>query len=145
MEKYRYTGEWPPIEILEKFSNWDYALDEEDVEGQDETTIKPQENQIEVDSATCGSVADISLPSGEKTHGVVVLADKDILFVDFLFNKKWHRIEKKKDVWIPLYEEWLPVERRAPKFDIKDGRFFPMEVISRVPIQGGERIKIEIK
>jgi hypothetical protein len=145
MNKYRYTGEWAPIEVLEKFSNWDYALDEEDIEGQDETTIKPQENQKEIDSTTCASVADIDLPSGERIHGIIVLVDKSILFVDFLFNEQWYRIEKRNDVWVTLYEEWLPIERRAPKIDMTDKRFFPMHVVSRLPVQGGKRIEIEIR
>ena len=41
MQKLRYTGCLPPPEVLAEFANWVFAVDEEDVEGQDETTIRP--------------------------------------------------------------------------------------------------------
>ena len=40
--EHRYTGEFPPIEVIARFANWDYALDEEGESGQDETTIRPE-------------------------------------------------------------------------------------------------------
>ena len=45
MPKHRYTGEWPPLKVLEEIFNWDYALGEEHIKGQDETTLKPERNQ----------------------------------------------------------------------------------------------------
>jgi hypothetical protein len=34
----RFTGDFPPLDVLERLPNWENALDEEDVEGQDETS-----------------------------------------------------------------------------------------------------------
>jgi hypothetical protein len=49
MTDLRFTGEWPPQSLWSKYPNWEYALDEEDEPGQDETTLRPSENQSNID------------------------------------------------------------------------------------------------
>src|SRR4026209_119170 len=62
----RYTGEFPAIEVVAQFPNWDYALDEEAEPGQDETTIRPEAEQSFVTEYTAFSAADVWLASGEQ-------------------------------------------------------------------------------
>jgi hypothetical protein len=41
----RYTGDWPPPNVLSQYSNWVFAYDEEGEDDQDETTVRPEEQQ----------------------------------------------------------------------------------------------------
>ena len=50
----RFTGEWPPVELWAEQPNWEYALDEEDVQGQDETTLRPAADSSVVGPDTTG-------------------------------------------------------------------------------------------
>ena len=59
----RFTGDFPPLDVLERFPNWENALDEEEVEGQDETTIRPTEEQH------------VLTPEVVFTAGVIIQAD----------------------------------------------------------------------
>jgi hypothetical protein len=57
----RFTEAWPPIAVLVDYPNWVYALDEEGKPGQNETTIKPETQQLYVSQETCFTVADVVL------------------------------------------------------------------------------------
>lgn len=43
--KLRFTGEWPPPDLWKEYPNWEPALEEEGEPGQDETTLRPGEEQ----------------------------------------------------------------------------------------------------
>ena len=42
---HRFTGRPPPAEFLLRLPNWEFALDEEGVDGQDEYTLRPAREQ----------------------------------------------------------------------------------------------------
>jgi hypothetical protein len=52
----RFTRENPPQHFLARFPNWEFALDEESVDGQDETTIRPEAQQSCIANVTAYTV-----------------------------------------------------------------------------------------
>ncbi len=73
MSSLRYTDKPPPRSVWEKVANWVHAYGEEGKPGQDETTIKPQRRQDRIDHDTRYTTADVWLPDGKITLGVLTL------------------------------------------------------------------------
>src|SRR5262245_52114629 len=48
-ERLRFTGENPPLSLWARFPNWQNAIEEETFPGQDETTLRPADNQQTID------------------------------------------------------------------------------------------------
>lgn len=69
----RYTGENPPEHVLLTFPNWIQALDEEGIEGQDETTLKPDETQTVISADTQHTAADAIIYSGKSCAALLSL------------------------------------------------------------------------
>jgi hypothetical protein len=136
-DRWRFTGENPPPELLVRYPNWEYALDEEEVEGQDETTLKPEEQQKVIGEFTAftGGVATLAdgreLPalietiSGE-VWGFQVYDSEGVWRLTYEPNSKW---------WQPYVESWLPVEQRCHSVSLADERLFPLRVRSTLPRQ----------
>ena len=74
----RYTGQNPPADILARYPNWEWALDEEDVPGQDETTWKPADVQTRITEDIVATAADAWFPSGQSHPALVSLNALDV-------------------------------------------------------------------
>jgi len=70
---HRYTGGWPPPVVLDEIPNWQNALDEEGVPGQDESTIKPAENQRTITDDAEYTAADVVVADGRETPALIEL------------------------------------------------------------------------
>lgn len=101
-ESVRITGEIP-FEYLAKYANWEYALDEENLDGQDETTLRPSENQEYFTSKVDWTVANARYADGKCFHSIVNTAGGDITVYDP--NGRWRIYEETK---LPrnYYERW---------------------------------------
>lgn len=139
-KKIRLTGEIPSAKLLMKFPNWTHCLDEEGENGQDETTIKPDENLTFINENTISTVADIIFKNGQK--GIVLLSSMmdlnkgDVEFIDFIS-------ENKNESWqINIYgSEWDNSEYVNVTLTPGKLSFFPAKVISRLPKdKDGEKI-----
>ena len=146
-KKLRFTGEWPPFALLAKYPNWEFALDEEGEEGQDETTIRPAANQTVIDDITAFTAGTAVLADGrsfpailEVPHQLRLGFHDYILWprVDVFINKKniW-RLEYSPDAesWEPRDETWLPESERIP-LNMEDPTVFPLVVTSNLTVQG---------
>lgn len=135
----RITGDNPSPELLDRYPNWEYALDEEGVEGQDETTLRPSENQSvigEYDAITAGSVL---LNNGQECPAIIEMID-GVAGVQFYLEGRWFRIVRRVtrsgefDRWEPFVEHWLPESKRHfPALPLTDDNVFPLHFSSRLP------------
>lgn len=136
--KVRLTGELPSEKILMKYPNWTFCLDEEGEDGQDETTIKPDENLSTINENTVSTAGEIIFKTGQK--GTVFLSSMmdlnkgDIEFLDFISenkNESWH---------IDIYEnEWDASEHFDITLTPGNVSFFPAKVKSLLPMDTNGR------
>lgn len=138
-EKLRFTGEWPPASILTKYPNWEYALDEEGVEGQDETTIRPEFQQKMITENTAYTAASVRQADGIERMAIVAIIGGRIDAVDVFINDSdaW-RIGRNGNKWEPFIQTWLPDSERMPHVLLSDSSIFPLHVATVLPYENTE-------
>jgi hypothetical protein len=52
------------MRLWQKYLNWEYALDEEEIDDQDETTIRPAANQSQIDEDITFTAGDVTTVDG---------------------------------------------------------------------------------
>jgi hypothetical protein len=149
-KRYRFTGENPPPKLWRRYPNWQYALDEEDIPDQDETTIRPADNQQTIDEYVCLTAGDAVLASGRTVPALLALDSGESYSVDVYPD--------------PTQDDWWMLRFDAPYnkwFAMNDDQFlqrpcilpvpldkpgvFPLRVTSRLPLDSsGEPIVIEV-
>ena len=145
---HRYTGACPPPDVIAQFPNWDYALDEEGKDGQDETTIRPEQEQSLITTATGFTGAEVTLASGECLVGLADVGIDGVDGINVFENGDWWRVffHRPTRRWRPLIEEWLPEAERRPSVSLDDARVFPLRFITRLPrARGAHPYHIEIR
>lgn len=135
-QPYRYTGAFPPAEVIAQFPNWDYALDEEGEPGQDETTIRPDAEQTFIAKWTAFSAADAFLANGERATALVEVLGGKVWAVNVLQPKGTWRLcfDKPSGLWEPFIETWLPEAERGYSVALSDHSVFPLRVTTRLPV-----------
>lgn len=144
----RYTGDWPPPEILREYPNWICAWDEEGEEDQDETTLKPEDEQSMITAATIHTASDVVLADGRSFAAIISLASGAPESFDYHDGSTWVRCRQdyKTKRWVPFDQNWLPPERRMPTVDFADSRTFPLRLSTRLPhAETGEPVRLEIR
>jgi hypothetical protein len=145
-EKLRFTGDWPPASLLTQYPNWEYALDEEDVEGQDETTIRPESEQKMITENTAYTAARAKQADGTERMAIAAIVGGRIDAVDVFINDRdaW-RIGRNGDKWEPFIQTWLPENERMPHVLLSDTSIFPLRVATLVPTDdSGHPLTVEI-
>lgn len=135
MNPLRFTGAWPPLDLWDNYPNWEYALDEEDLPGQDDTTLRPAENSHSIDEDVVFTVGEITLADGRLLPALLELLDGEIVGVTaFTSNVNgWNvRLIGNPATWTCIVEDWLPAEDRSPYVTPDDGSVFPAVVKSRL-------------
>jgi hypothetical protein len=146
-EKLRFTGEWPPMRVLKAYPNWEYALDEEGVEGQDETTIRPEAQQNVISGDTAYTAAEARQADGTERRAIVAIVGGRIDAVDVYVTEvdTW-RVGRVGDRWEPFLQSWLPESQRMPCVSLSDTTIFPLRVTTVLPEQPtGRPLSEEIK
>ena len=134
----RLTGENPSPELLEQYPNWEYALDEEAVDGQDETTLRPAEDQSIIGEYVCRTAGTAWLNNGQDCPAIIEMVD-GVGGVEIYLEGQWYRIVRWVDRfdqferWEPFVEDWLPEEERCPSFSLADVTVIPLRFASRLP------------
>lgn len=145
---YRYTGDFPPVDVIESFPNWDYALDEEGEEGQDETTIRPEDDQTHINEYTGFTAVDVWLASGDRCVGLAEILASEITAVNVVEHGNWWRVvfNVPEGRWKPYIETWNSRNRDAEFFKHNEVRIFPVRVETRLPMRTtGRRVRLEIR
>jgi len=144
-EGLRFTGEWPAASLLERYPNWEYALDEEDVEGQDETTIRPESQQKLVTENTAYTAAKATLANGTERMAIAAIIAGRIDAIDVFINDRdtW-RVGRNGDEWEPFIQTWLLESDRMPHVLLSDRAVFPLRVETLLPSEESGHILAEI-
>lgn len=134
--KLRFTGEWPPVIYWGEYPNWTYALDEEGVPGQDETTLKPSGQQTVIDESVAYTTGIARLASGRELPALLEIIDSEVWGVDVFINEKtsWRIFyEISSNHWKCFIQDWLPPDQRMPSVSLGDRNVFPLTITSRLP------------
>jgi hypothetical protein len=140
-KKLRFTGEWPTPKYWGEFPNWDYALEEEGEDDQDETTLKPADIQNYIDECTALTAADAECADGSRLPALIELIYEPSAVNVFIDDKDawrvvYHRPSKR---WEAFIQDWLPESERGPEISMEDPKVFPLVVKSRLRrTPGGE-------
>jgi hypothetical protein len=144
----RFTGEDPPQDLWAEFPNWENALDEEDVEGQDETTLRPAAVQ---DRLTDDVVFTVGLARYSDGRQFPALLETNAQRVDGVTvypqsGNPWRIVRLGQPArWTAFLEEWLPEERRSfAPVSLGDLALFPLLIESRLPKSNGAPIRLVV-
>lgn len=146
-QHFRYTGDFPPLDVLDRFPNWESALDEEDVEGQDETTLRPAEAQHVLTPDVVFTAGVITQADGTRLPAILEVPCGAIDGLTAYVGHDWGwtlRLLGSPPQWVPLVFEWLPEEDRPPSVSLSDPDVFPLIVESILPAPDGTRMKVVI-
>lgn len=144
-KEFRYTGCWPPTEVLERYPNWVFALNEEGQAEQDETTIKPESQQAYISDETDFTSGIAELADGTKRMAIFSICD-DLLDAVYVQNQtQWWGARKGADgAWAVIEETWLPQAQRSQLVALSDARLFPAKVLSNLERSDGRRLEVTI-
>ena len=143
--RHRYTGCWPPPTVLGIYPNWVFALDEEDEDGQDETTIKPESQQLYVSEETSFTAADITLASGTTRTGILTLDGTIPSAGDVFDGRDWWTVQRGPGTkWEAVRETWIPEDQRRPTVSLNDREIFPLNAHTRLPKSDGKIVSVTV-
>lgn len=144
----RFTGEWPPPGLLSRYPNWENALDEEDVPGQDETTLRPAEEQQMIPGEVAYTAGEIVQADGTRRAALIALDDDgpNTIFGYVTESDGWTVMTLgKPSRWSCIVEDWKPEAERSPSVRFDDPLVFPLVVRSRLPLQrSGRRVAFRL-
>lgn len=138
----RITGDNPSPEQLEAFPNWENALDEEDVEGQDETTLRPAEDQTVIGEYVSFTAGTVWMREGDAERAFPAILEPEpggVFAVQFFVDEDWQRVTRK---WVAhgTFDGWEIFQDEGSEVI-----FFPMKVESRLPHHAsGQRFRLMI-
>lgn len=99
LRKFRFTGTLPTKRAVGRYANWILALDEEGLAGQDETTLRPDDDQEKISKHTMGTAVVAVGPDGKQRVGLL-----------YGYLDLWHG---------PEQADWLHIFRGTRRLDIK--------------------------
>lgn len=144
----RYTGDWPPPEVLRGYPNWVFAYDEEGEEGQDETTVKPEDQQAFITTETQLTAGRLFLADGHTLPAIICMENGSPVGVS-AFEGRWTWSvwrDGRTKAWRPATEDYLPESERLPSVSLSDARVFPLRFATLLPYgRGGQPWQIEIR
>lgn len=142
----RYTGTWPPLDVLDAYPNWVFASDEESEPDQDETTIKPESRQSWISEETDCTAALATLANGSSAEVIISLLNGNVEGVDVWDGRDWWalRLSSDQTTWTPLEQPWLPPDERRPVVSLSDASVFPVSIVSRLPAVNGTYLRVDI-
>ncbi len=135
----RITGDNPSPELLVQYPNWENALDEEGVEDQDETTLRPAEDQSVIGEYVSFTAGTAWLNDGRECPAMIEMVD-GVSGIQFLLNESWFRLVRWRgrfgtfERWETYIEDWLPEDQRTSLvFSLADEALFPLRFSSQLP------------
>jgi hypothetical protein len=136
----RYTGENPSIEALGQFPNWVNAYDEEGFEGQDETTLKPDDEQLCITDMTAFTAGEVVFADGSTFPVLIGLLNGEVTDFSVYREPEWPCLSY-DDYWNfwSVRPDLKSEDRDRPERWWKLQQF-PARVSSKLPLRStGER------
>jgi hypothetical protein len=149
-ERLRFTGENPPPRLWLRFPNWQNAFDEEGLPDQDETTLRPADNQRTIDDETTFTAGDAVFANGQVVPALLGVLCGDLGWVyvcpDPEQDNCWVlRYDVPSARWVAMNEEWFLQGARLLPVPVENPSVFPLRVSSRLPLQlTGNLIAVQI-
>lgn len=142
----RYTGCYPPPEVLTTYPNWELATDEEGEPDQDETTLRPEDQQQCISDYTAASAANVTFANGKRECGVFDLMSFYVISISVFAGSDWWSLDLQNDrkTWTVYVQHWLPERERAPVVSLSDTAIFPLRIRSVLPDADGNYIEFVI-
>jgi hypothetical protein len=150
-EPLRFTGANPPVSLWPRYPNWQNAYDEEGLPDQDETTLRPADNQESIDDDVSFTAGDAVLANGESVPAMLgVLSGKlewVYVYPDPSLDDCWVlSFDVPSQRWVAMNEDWFLQSAGIIRAPVNDASIFPIRVTSRLVLQHtGEKIEIEIE
>lgn len=149
-ERLRFTGDNPPVHLWTRFPNWQNAYEEEDLPGQDETTLRPADNQQTIDDDVTFTAGDAVLANGDSVPAMLGVLLGELcsvcIYPDLSENMCWalqFHVPSKR--WVAMNDDWFLQADGIMPVPVGNPAVFPLRVTSRLPLQPtGETIAIEI-
>jgi hypothetical protein len=109
------TGENPPPHLLTTIPNWEFAQDEEDTDGQDETTTRPEGQQSRISANTAYTAGVIYFANkSEMPAFIAIIGGRPESFWVYDEAGAWCLSRNPKSgIWEPFVESWLPIDERC--------------------------------
>jgi hypothetical protein len=143
----RFTGEYPPVDVLERLPNWEYAVDEENIDGQDETTIRPSNDQDLISNEVAFTAGVVWLANGTCLPAILEVNQDSIEGFTVYANGAWAwtlRRLGRPPKWEPITYDWLPEGERPVSVALSDSTVFPLVVETTLPFAGGSRGRVTV-
>jgi hypothetical protein len=121
---------------MDQYPNWEFAIDEESEDDQDENTLRPAENQSNVSLYVDFTVCDAFLADGRKLPALleVMREPPGLVYVFVKEGVAWTvALNDDTDLWCPEDLYWLDEDCRPPVVLLSDKTIFPLTVVSRLP------------
>lgn len=145
--KLRFTGEWPPPDLWKEYPNWEPALEEEGEPGQDETTLRPGEEQRFVIGFGF-TAGEVEQANGQRLPALLSVCGEVDGVTAFTSEKGGWSIQRlgRPARWVCTIEDWLPEAERSPSVSLEDPSVFPLRVRSLLPArETGKALEFEIR
>lgn len=137
----RLTGRQPSAALLRKWPNWRHCLGEEDEDGQDEATIRPDGEQSVIGPETSCTAFELSTTDGRRFPGFARAADADDLakgHLEVLYARGLRRpwqVVMSPDQWKPEGSATLQL----------DDPLLPVHAVSVLPLPSGRRLSLVLE
>jgi hypothetical protein len=150
-EHLRFTGENPPLRLWTQYPNWQNAYDEEGLPDQDETTLRPSDNQHTIDDDVSFTAGIAVLANGQSVPALLgmVAGNLDAVYVYPAppAERCWLlSADPLSRRWIAMNQDWLLQAGDMLRVPVGDTSVFPLRVRSRLPLlRTHEAIAVEIR
>ena len=149
-ERLRFTGENPPPSLWGRFPNWQNAYEEEGLVGQDETTLRPADNQRAIDDEVSFTAGNVVFADGRTFPALLGVLCGSVgwvyVYPDPPRDECWVlRLDEPSQRWVAMNDKWFVQGRGILPVPVADPTVFPLGVTSRLPLESsGEIVSLDI-
>lgn len=150
-ERHRFTGENPPVHLWDRFPNWQNAYEEEGLPDQDETTLRPADNQQSIDDEVSFTAGNAVLADGQTVPALLVVMSGELdavhVYPDPSQDDCWIvSFDVPSGRWRAMNDDWFLETDGVIRVPVGNAAVFPLRVSSRLPLQHtGQIIDVEIR
>ena len=149
-DRLRFTGENPPPSLWLRYPNWQIAYEEEGFPGQDESTLRPADNQELIDQDVNWTAGDVVYSDGRKFAAFLAIIDGETCCVVNVYpqydrNMFWS-LACNASEWVACNGDWSLEADWYLAVPLDEPGIFPLRVTSRLRLKiSGMPISLEIE
>ncbi len=144
MSDLRFTGRLPTEAALRQFPNWEFALEEEGLPDQDETTLRPADEQARIEWETACTAATATTPDGTELM-VILRGDGMSMHSEVSGVDGIHVFRAGRVYDIELFPgAWRPEDGTQERLLFFDPEMVPLRITSVLPTAAGREERHEL-